>query len=550
MGEIVLKEGTQTPKKKKGMPGFFKFLIIFICVIVGLAVLLVAVAFICFYDNSHKEVPVKADYETSEVFNEVMVDSLDRTKADKEINFKLVEGQLNQIIYNAFKDKPEVTEYIKNFYVEANDGTFNFNIEASALNFVKSKLVLTTTLEVTEDVMTFKVTNIKLGKINGLQGMVGLITQYVPISDINNSLASAGIHMEINLGNLTITYALNDFYNDILHLMGDGSDSSFMSIFKEIIGHDELRTIDATGDNIFALHVDLAKLAVSETTVGIADYHTPNGYFDELAPQIITDVKTLLNHGVISESNATAVANYFLGGDVLLSTSEQTAIQPYKSNAEFNSYAYGRYDYTVDPSEGLKANVKSQIISQMPTNSINIEVETSDLDNMFKTSTALGKLTLFLRDKNKGVSDTKDYKINFVNIDRISTVFDESRKNMELILSINFNGQVGNITLKCTKQSTDAGFGVLKLDISDIYLGDIAVSAETKASFVSLISDAMGTGSFDSLITIDTDNVMTINLKSTLDENGVLEALGYQTSFAFSANTATEAGGLIIHADK
>ena len=77
MGEITLKEGVQTPKKKKGMPGFFKFLIIFICVILGLAVILVVTAFICFYDNSHKDVTVKEQYETSEVFNEVMVDSLD-----------------------------------------------------------------------------------------------------------------------------------------------------------------------------------------------------------------------------------------------------------------------------------------------------------------------------------------------------------------------------------------------------------------------------------------------------------------------------------------
>ena len=550
MGEIVLKEGTQTPKKKKGMPGFFKFLIIFVCVIVGLALVLVAVAFICFYDNSHKEVPVKADYETSEVFNEVMVDSLDNTKAKKEMTFALVEDQINQIIYNALKDKPEVTEYIKNFYVEADNGAFNFTIEASALNFVKTKLVLATTLEVSEDVMTFKVTDVQVGKIKKMQGLASVITQYVSVADLNSSLASAGIHMKIDLQSLTITYALDDFYNDILNLLGGDNDNSFMSVFKEIIGHQELRTIDATDKNIFALHVNLAKLAVSATTVGVANYTSPAGYFDGLVPQIITDVKTLLNHSVISEENATAVANYFLGGDALLSSSEKTAIQGYKSNTEFNSYTYGRYDYTVDPNEGLKATIAEQIVSQMPTNSVNIEVDTTDLDNMFKTSTALGKLTLFLRDKNKGVSNTKDYKINFVNIDRISTVFDETRKNLEIILSINFNGQSGNVTLKCEKQSADAGFGVLKLDVKDLYLGDIAVSAQTKESFLSLISEAMGTGSFDTMFVIDANNVMTINLKNVLDENGVLEALGYQTSFAFHANGSSEAGALIVHADR
>ena len=141
MGEIALKEGAQTPKKKKGMPGFLKFLIIFISVIIGLALLLVAAAFICFYDGKHKDIPVKEQYETSEVFNELMVDSLDDAKANKKIAFALAEDQLNQIIYNAFKDNEEAKEYLKNFYVEVTDDSkFDFVAEVQAINFVKTRL--------------------------------------------------------------------------------------------------------------------------------------------------------------------------------------------------------------------------------------------------------------------------------------------------------------------------------------------------------------------------------------------------------------------------
>ena len=547
MGEIVLKEGTQTPKKKKGMPGFFKFLIIFISVIVGLALILVLVAFICFYDNSHKDVPVKADYETSDVFNEVMVDSLDNAKTNHKIEFALAESQLNQIIYNAFKDKEEARQYLKNFYVEVNDGTFDFALEVQAINFVKTKLTLSTSLSVTEDMMLFNVTNVRVGKINKMQGLVPVITQFVSMPDFNAALASAGLHMELDIQKLVIKYKLSDFYNDILALLGDG-DSDYMSIFKEIIAQESLRTISSTGKNLFALDVDLAELVVNESTVEIAGYQTPAGYFDEITAQIMNDVKTLLNSSVINENDATTVANYFLGGDELLSDSEKTVIENYKSNTTFSSYTSSRYDYTADPNESLKANVSEQIISQMPSSSINIRIDTNDLDNMFSSSTALGKYTLFLRDKNKGTSESKDYKINYVNIDRISVAFKNT--NMFIILSVNFNGQTGNITLKCTKQSGDAGFGVLKLNISDLFLGNIAVSEETKQSFIGLINSAMGSGSFDDLFTIDSNNIMTLNLKNTLDENGVLEILGYQTSFAFSANTKDTSGGLIIHADR
>ena len=546
MAELVLKEGAQTPKQKRGMPGFLKFLIIFISVIIGLALILVVTAFICFYDNGHKDVPVKAEYETSEVFNELMVDSLDHAKSNKKITFALAEDQLNQIIYNAFKDKEEAKEYLKNFYVEVNDGKFDFVAEAQALNFVKTRLTIGTELEVDENTMVFKVTNVRVGKINHLQGLVNVITQYISLPDFNDALASAGLHMNLDIKKLTITYDLDDFYSDILNLMGD-NDSDYMSIFKEIIAQDSLRTISSTGQNLFALDVDLAKLAVDETTVGITGYEAPNGYFDLIVLGVINDVKTLLNNNTISEDNATAVANYFLGGDTLLNDSEKAVINTYKENTTFAAYTSARYDYTADASDSLKSKVEDQITKPIPSASETIQISTDDLDNMFSTSPALGKLNLFYRDVNKGTDGAKNYKINYVNISRISTAF--KNNNMFIILSVNFNGQAGNITLKCEKQTTDAGFGVLKLNISDLYLGNIKVGEDTKASFVNLISEAMGNDSFDSLFSIN-NGVLTLNLKNTLDENGVLEAIGYQTSFAFHANTKDEAGGLIIHADR
>ena len=541
MGEVILKEGAQTPKKKKGMPGFFKFLIIFISVILGLAIILVAAAFICFYDNGHKDVEVKADYETSEVFNEIMVDSLDNAKSNKKITFALAESHMNQIIYNAFKDKPEAKEYLKNFYVEVNDGKFDFVAEVSALNFVKTRLTIGTELEVDDNMMVFKVTNVRVGKINKLQGLVNIITQYISLPDFNQALASAGLHMTFDIKKLTITYLLDDFYNDILHIMGD-EDSDYMAIFKEIINQESLRSITSTGQYFFALDVDLAQLVVDETTVGIAGYQAPAGYFDAIVPQIVTDTKTLLNNNVITEENAQTVANYFLGGDALLSTSEQAIINTYKENATFAAYTSARYDYTSDPSESLKSKVASQI-NFPPTAMETVQISTGDLDTMFSTSPALGKLNLFVRDVNKGTGNAKSYKINTVNIDRISTAF--KNNNMFIILSINFNGQAGNITLKCEKQTADAGFGVLKLNISDLYLGNIKVSEETKNTFMDFISDAMGNDSFDSLFSMS-NGVLTLNLKGTLDENGVLESLGYQTSFAFHANTKDEEGGLVI----
>jgi len=114
-------------------------------------------------------------------------------------------------------------------------------------------------------------------------------------------------------------------------------------------------------------------------------------------------------------------------------------------------------------------------------------------------------------------------------IDRVSTLVKDNK--IYFMLSVNLNGCAGEVSLKTTKlDNPAAGFGVMELRIDEMLLGDIAVSENTKIAFLKIIDEALINGAFDERFSIN-NGVVTLNLKKTMDENGVLETLGYSTSF-------------------
>ena len=532
MSEIIVKEG-QTPKKKKGLPGIVKFFIGFFITIFVIAGLLVAAVFICFFDNSHQNVEVKANYSNEAVINEVIVDSLDETVSTKKMKLALTENQLNQVLFNAYSSNDTVNQYVKNFYVAADNGKYNFNVELDAKGFFKTKLVLVTNLEITEEDLIFKVNDVKVGRISGVQNILGTIKQFITIPDLDSALANSGLHMHFDIDSLSINYKLNDFYNDLVNLMG--TPNEYSNIFSELIMKQELRTIEAIDKTVFGLNVNIDKLQITHNTHGLEGFTVQDGYFTEAINNVKNNVIELLNNNKIKEEDAQVVARYMIGEELILEDNEKTIIHNYNSSGTFDAYAANipYYDYTEDNSENLKNVAKEQIEPQMIAalpglpSEVDVEFDTDMIDAMFKSSTALGKINTFVR--NKGTDSAKDYKLNYVVIDRVSTLVKDNK--IYFMLSVNLNGCAGEVSLKTTKlDNPAAGFGVMELRIDEMLLGDIAVSENTKIAFLKIIDEALINGAFDERFSIN-NGVVTLNLKKTMDENGVLETLGYSTSF-------------------
>ena len=431
------------------------------------------------------------------------------------------------------QDQEELKEYITNFYLDPDSESYDFVIEANAKDFFKTKVTLSSTLENVDDVITFKITNAKVGRISGFNSIFNLVSNYVDMTEVNKSLKEVGLNMNIDLANLTITYAVEDFYNDLLDMMGD-TEGEYWDVFEEIITNPNLREINVgNGDNLLEINMDIDILRLSNDLVDISNFALKDGFFNDIIDGVIDDVKSLLNASIISIDNQNVVAKYFIEGEDNLTSSEKAIIDNYKSNATFAAKSSGRYDYSLPENNKLPNIVKTQVLSQMPSSEVLVNISTTAIDDIFKSSNALGEMTLFSRDVNKGTTSTSNYKVNYVMIDRISTVLNDD--NFFLILSLNLNGYAATLTLKCEKVESTS-FGVMDLHIEDIYLGNTAVSSSTKNSFLSIIKTALSDGFSDDVFGIVGENILRLNIKDALDESGVMESFGYKTTFSFSNN--------------
>ena len=546
MGEITVKESSNKPAKKR-MPWWGKLLITLGIIFILIPGILVGVIYACFYDGSHKEVDVRDNVETAQVFEGAIVDSLDNTTSAKKMSVALKDNDLNQVLYNVLNANAQIKEYVPNFYVEASEGKYNFYIEANFKNIFKTKVTLYTESVITDELITFKVNNIQVGRIGGFNNFSGLVNRFIDSATITNALKSSGLNLNFSLDKLEITYAMSDFQNDVKNLLK--LPSEYSGLFNEIIGNKDIRTISATGNNLFALDINLTPLKVTAATHGINNFTVKDGYYSAFINDLRHDVVGLLNASKIQVKDANVVSKFLLGGEAVLTTSEQSTINTYKTAGAFDGVTHATtpyYDFTTDVASTLKSKVQSQIteaaVLEMITfgTPIDVNLTSSDLDLMFSTSEAFANINCFVADKSTD-GTTKNYKDNYIMMDRASTIMNGEK--IFFAINVNFNGEPTQISIEARRKASTA-FATMKFDITRILLGDIEVGQSTKDAFLSLINSALGNDAFSSVFSI-TNQEITFNLSSILNEKGIT-SLNATVDFAIQNSTATEDGKLVI----
>ena len=531
----------------KGAKGPIKLIIILVSVILGIPILLIGLVFILFYDSSHKVINVRSDYPMSEVFNDMMVDSLDNTVTNKEINIRLTQDALNQLLYNAVQDNAGVaSNVIRGFYVEITDTNYNFIFEADALGFFKTKLTLASKLTIDDDTITFAITGIKLGRVGGFDSIAKSILDKVDDADLNHAFSSSGVRMKVDLKNLKISYALSDFYEDLQNAVtGDGG--AYFNIFTEMVTSSQITTFSPNKNKAFEVTVDLDKLTATKDTYGLASFTNKAGYLSVLANNAVDLVTTYLDQGKISRDNTQPVTKYYVVGYDHLTSSEQNAVYPYLDNGTI-APASSTYTYDVPNDENLRNIAKDQIQSQVLSlsNPVNVRFTTDQIDRALSQSNIIGSFTTLTSKDEEG-----HHKVNYVTISRVSVVVGADN-SLFFVVTTDINGYETQISLKTVVDNeADPEFATIKFKVSDMYLGSYKVSDHTKSTFMELITQSIDNGAFGDTVLFKADSTgiyVELTLKDLFASYGIIDGMGYETSFAMSTNEANNPGWLQISA--
>ena len=370
------------PKKKHHLWGLWIPLII----IFSLVILPVSVVAILFYDAHHVDTGITEKKAETEIFSSMMTDMFDgcREKSAPTIDLKLTQKQLNQLLFNASKSLPSQTsEYLKQFSIEITDDSYVFDLEVSAFTIAKTHLVLTTTVEAGADVgngelgFVFAITDMKVGRLGNLEGILPWALKTAGL-DLSNILSGAGLSIVFDVDNLRLTYAYDDFINDLSGKAGY-TDPLFMNIFSNFFTEDLIEFVHHKDSDVTGT-VSLTPFLNNPAYTNSDYVLNPKIEEKDFLIYAADSVQSMIDAGVIPENgnlteNARTVLKFLTFGQDFLNSSEKsfvTSIYPdiqenYCGNRDMEAYsAYAK---------GLSVgDTKSNLMDEL-TAAVNADIE-------------------------------------------------------------------------------------------------------------------------------------------------------------------------------
>ena len=549
MSTITFKGGRPIPQKPKKKKSLFArifwpiFIVIFVLPIVSAGVLVALV-----YDDTHIKVNCREEYPNEELFSDIITHSLDYTAEQHQMRLRLTEDALNQLFYNAMhKDGEPSIELIRNFYVKVTKKNYIFGLEVDLYGWYKTRLQLTTKLTITDEDIIFKVTDIQLGKLKGLDKLATFIIERVDIPDINKVFQENGFNMTLDLKKLTLTYPKESLFEDLTKSFGD-SDNAYTSLFTEIMFNDNYLTILRNNEKAVEFNINLENMRPTSETYNITGYQMPEGYLNTILPNSMNKVKTYLDSDAISVDNAQSIANYYVRGYDYLDESDKSVVNSYLTSHAIDE-ATDTYNYEISPSENLLSIATAQLVHYgMAANYYEVDYSTDQIDRALSQASVIGTTILF-----KAKDLESGYITNYIAVDRISNIVDYQNGGFYIAISLNFNGYDVALTMKTVTDSSHNVFGQVKFDVEELYIGNEPLSEATKTMFLDVISSAMQDGAFGSAMSYHSEGgnqYLLIDLTDALTSMGISEAAGYATSFEILEQTATTPGTLKFEVSK
>ena len=550
MSEVTLKNGQAVPpKRKKRKSVALRIIVAVLIVFIGIPLLLVGLIFGLFYDGVHTDIKYRQNYKNEEVFNDIITHSLDYAESQHQMRVRVTEDALNQLFHNVThnEDDEKIVDVINNLYVKITDKNYVFALELNLYGFFKTRLFLTTKLQVEEDDIVFKVTDLKVGRVGKLNNLASVITKLFKIPDIDKIFEDNGFHMKLDIATLSLRYPKEYLFEDLGSSLGESA-SGYINLFTEVMFNENITTIIPNSEKAIELNLNLENMRPTGELFHITGYEMPGGYLDTIMPNAINKVKGYLENEVVTYEDADALVNYYVKGYEHLEDNYKTVVDNYLT-AHTIDEAIDTYSYEVENDDNVATIIGSQL-SHYPSGADYYEcsLTTDQIDKALSQAGAIGTTLLF-----KSIEEDGSYTLNYLVLDRVTNVIDAGEDDLFITLSMNVNGYDTGLTLKASMDHEYNIYGKARFIIEGMYVGNESISDDAKDFFLDLITDAIQDGAVDNVVSLvqDGTNVyINVDINDILDAHNVRESDGYATSYEMTAQTATEAGIMTFKAQR
>ncbi|HOH58685.1 MAG TPA: hypothetical protein PLQ22_01585 [Bacilli bacterium] len=482
--------------------------------------------------NPPEELYVAQNQEFS--FEDILQKSLMNTKEDQKVKLTLTEDELNKLIYSlivqeinpdyykteedrAIYDSPEVK--IRSVYGEIKDKYLY--IRAHVDSYIDVLVTLKLEIKQTETDFKLVVKKLQLGKFNLTSGLGRLAIEKILLpqidleAELNNNFEESDIPVKFTWEDLSFTLTKADIKTKVNSMLAESMDNpSYGTIISELLD----TFIDTKG---------VINLGISENDgIGLVLDVTEFAYDGEItAPRFDfevfkTKILTLDENGVINNDNSGLIISYLLVGYANISEENRAIINAcdFSSIGIADKTAHLGYANISTSDENIEDDIINQLYSEVGDLSdglIQIGLDEATINNILAATPIIGEGFSLYR------SNSAYEKYTFVGVE--SLFCDVVNDGLSFSLALSLNGQ--RLLLSTSLEQDTLVTTDVKLELTDISLGNYHMSAEAKEAILGILGEVVGDNELI-LIQGNTISIMTSDLTSFLNtEEGVIDTI-------------------------
>ena len=459
-------------KTMKKVFKFFLFLIILICVVVGIFILLLT-------DNNVNEPAYLENADPLDFnVNEILSKGLMDTQSTKKIEFAMSEQDLSVILKTTLLNLNEslnsLNVNVVTAYVDIqDDNQMTFKAHFSAFNLMSS-VTGEFSYGLDDDELSLSLNSMKVGQI-GVSA--ALVTTFVNPTEINSMVNEqtddVGIDFNLNNENIMITLKLSDVKEMLLDELGSTSDMSLYQTLLSLIFRVE-NMIDLTdSDDKLGMSIDVSKLCFDSSQDTEMPYKVD---YNNVSEKIVQ----LLNNNIITAEDASAVGTYLVKGYNKLDGNDRSIVD----NIDFSSIGITHSSNY----EGIlvydDAKVEEIFASQVPItleglqNFSGLKLSEKNFNDILLQSNLVGGMFCFIRKEAVG------YKVSYIAIESIYV--DLKDNHFAIYLTMSLNGQSIVLNMEIDAQEAKG----LKIDgtIESLRFGSEVLSDSETSSLLAYLN--------------------------------------------------------------
>ena len=556
--------------KKRRLPGIARFFIVLLIIVIAIPVAAVGLIYALFYDGASITYEYADDFDAGKRIQQRLVESLDDTKTSGKIDFALNEDDLNNILHYTLESAipAQAKSFLKGYKIDIDGENVSFFVSAAAFGVFQTKVELKTKAKYVDPdenngtandaYFSFAIENAKLGRIDAQPIVKANIKSFVKDEDIEKPLADAGLHIDVDLANLSLTYPISTLLDDLGQILkenaGEGENLAlFTSLLSDIVDNDLLK-INFGANEAIGAGFDLTKFHTNATLLpsakdailadidyaacaSYAEYLLDQGYIEQDA-EYFSGFMTFLvrgylrDDGDLADEDACAALDKLVQakGDSFLSDKGEAGNAAFSSGiASIQHYKPSWYDSIYDPNhDGIDedSNQNPVNIAAGFTEKLN-DALANPLDSDKQTA-----LTTYLTTHGNQLVSISDE--TFTTRFRASALHgqcfpfaaeEEDGYHFAYIAVNDFYAKVLNNTLLITISLSINGYDVYAiieaqqsaepspnknefyLDVKNIYLGELQMSQDFVETIFNRVAEAMaGSDGISDYLSLDVAN--------------------------------------------